>query len=96
MSELIETSKTLQETIIISSEQKLKIDKLIQHLVQEQEDAGAQDPAEDVVSEENVNEDVAEESSADEEGSADEGGSAEEEEEDESDEEETDSATECE
>src|ERR1044072_5603527 len=89
-SELIETSKTLQETIRISSEQKLKIDKLIQQIVQEQEAEGAKDQAEDVRAKENVQEDDVEEESADEGGSAEE----EEEEEEESDEEDTNSDTE--
>jgi hypothetical protein len=79
--ELIATSKTLQETIRISTEKKLKIDKLIQQIMQEQAEEGAQDQAEDVEAEDQEaakgkeggsTEEEGEESSADEEGSAEE------------------------
>src|ERR1044072_410867 len=46
--ELIATSKTLQETIRISTEQKLKIDKLIQQIMQEQAAGSAKDQPEGV------------------------------------------------
>src|ERR1044072_5789545 len=46
--ELIATSKTLQETIRISTEQKLKIDKLIQQIMQESAAGSAKDQYEEV------------------------------------------------
>src|ERR1044072_5177808 len=78
--ELIATSKTLQETIRISTEQKLKIDKLIQQIMQESAAGSAKDQFEDVDvedpeaakdDEEGSTEEEEEESSA-EEGSAEE------------------------
>lgn len=95
LSELIATSKTLQDTIRISSEQKLKIDKLIQQIVQEQAEEGAKDQAEDEEAEEPENDDVAQETSADEGGSAEEEEDAEgsEEEEEEGNDEKEDSST---
>ena len=70
LSELIATSKTLQDTIRISSEQKLKVDKLIQQIMQDQGEEGAP-------------EDTAQKGDAAPESSAAEGGSEEEEEEEE-------------
>src|ERR1044072_7529503 len=90
LSELIATSKTLQNTIRISTEQKLKIDKLIQQIMQEQAEEGAEDQAEDVEAEDQEaakgkeggsTEEEGEESSVDEEGSAEENEASDDEEE---------------
>src|ERR1044072_3041289 len=87
--ELIATSKTLQETIRISTEQKLKIDKLIKQIMQEPAEEGSKDQAKDVDvedpeaekdEEEGSTKDEGEESSADE-GSAEEKEGSDEEEE---------------
>src|ERR1044072_4530901 len=65
--ELIATSKTLHETIRISTEQKLKIYKLIQQIMHEQAEDSAKDQPE------GVNVDNPEAEKRDEEGSTDEG-----------------------
>ena len=84
LSELLDTSQTLQETIRICTEKKLKIDKLIQQLQDEQEDDADKVKAEEEEVEATAAEDVEEEDSVE--------GGSDEEEEDENDDE--DSATE--
>ena len=69
LSELIDTSKTLQETIRVCTERKLSIDRLIQQMLDEQEIEGAKDKAEEEEAAEDVNDEAAEEATNDERGS---------------------------
>src|ERR1044072_1360134 len=62
LSELIDTSKTLQETIRICTEKKLSIDKLIQQMLDEQEKVGEEEAEEEGAAEDVSAEDAAEDS----------------------------------